>query len=181
MYRALRARADASKIRQKITEQGFDASDPDNLKTGDGILLAAVKDYEGGNPKAAQNKANEALTRYNEILKNGWISIAKDRGLEASRQRQIALDLKADVAVEKDFKEADGIYQQAIADFKTEAFEEAADHYTQSASLFVAVGKVADNKRQRAAAAIAAAKQKTAASEAHARSIGRLMTEGDEQ
>jgi hypothetical protein len=177
MYSALKPRADGYKVRQEIIERGFADTDPITMAAGDSDTSAAIQDYEAGNPKSSRDRANDAFERYNAVLLNGWLSLVQERMLEASKERQAAVEVKAPVAVRDDFNRADTIYQQAQADFNARKYESAADLYRQSAARFIAAARSAEDKRRRAEETIATAKQKTAESTALATSAG-LMMEG---
>ncbi|MDR2536114.1 MAG: hypothetical protein LBD29_08805 [Treponema sp.] len=180
MYRSLKPRAEGYKVRQEIIERGFSTADPETFAAGDKNTLTAIQDYESGNPKTARNKADEALEQYHEVLMNGWLSFAQAKRLEASKERQAAVDVKAHIAVRDDFNHADRIYQQALTDFDAKAYEAAADLYSQSSVRFIAAAQSAEEKRRQAEETIAAAKQKTAESTARATNLG-LMMEGEDE
>jgi hypothetical protein len=181
MYRALKPRADAAKARQEIIINSLGAYDAANLNAGDERISAAIAEYEAWNPKVSRDRANEALARYNEALMSAWTALAREKQLEASREREAALAVKANIAVRDEFNGADRIYQQAARDFSARTFKEAAELYGQSAALFIAAARSAEDKRRRAEEAIGAAKQKTAESTALATSMGLIIEEGQDE
>jgi hypothetical protein len=180
MYRALKPRAEGYHVRQEIVDQGLADADPDNMAAGDRYTAGAIQDYEAKNPKDAYAKANDALDRYNAVLQGGKLAEAQKWMLEASKERQIAVDVKAPVAVWEDFNEADTVYQQALSDFNEGRYESAMSLYQQSAVQFIAAAQAAEEKRRRAEEAIAAAKQKRAESTALAESAGLIMEGNNE-
>jgi NADH:ubiquinone oxidoreductase subunit len=180
MYRSLKPRADGYKVRQEIVERGFSSAAPAAMAAADRNTRAAVQDYDRKDPKSSKNKADEALAQYTEALMNGWLAFAQSRQLEAGKERQAAIDVKANIAVREDFNRADTIYQQALTDFNAKSFESAGDLYNQAASRFIAAARDAEEKRRKAEEMIDMAKQKTAESAAHATNVG-LTMEGNNE
>ncbi|MDR0524792.1 MAG: hypothetical protein LBG90_02855, partial [Spirochaetaceae bacterium] len=180
MYRSLKPRAEGYKVRQEIVRQGLENTDRANLAAGDADTQVAIQEYESRRAQKSLEMANSALDKYNAVLKSGQLALAQTRMNEAGRERQIAIDAKAPVAVKDDFDIAETAYQQAVNDFNNGKYEAAAAGYSQSALQFLAAAEAAEKKRRLAEEAIAAAKRKTAESTAFATNTGLAMEENNE-
>ena len=95
----------------------------------------------------------------------------------AERERQAALDARANVAASEDFDRADATFQQALRDFNARNFTAARTQYTQSANQFVASVRETERRRRLADVAVEQARQRSAQSTAHAISVGLAMEE----
>ncbi|GHV63290.1 hypothetical protein AGMMS49587_12850 [Spirochaetia bacterium] len=176
-YRVLKIGIDAYNVRQEILDRKFADNDPDNFDQADETLIAAFDRFEAGNIEEALEGAGEAQLLYNQVLKAGWTSYAAERAAAAGKERQNALDVKADIAVRNEFEPADKLYTQAAASLKAEKYEESAGLYSQSESRFIASAQTAVEKRRIAAEAIRAAEEKMVESEETARDA-ELILEG---
>jgi flagellar basal body rod protein FlgB len=177
MYQALKTGMDAYNVRQEIVSRNFADYDPDNFNRADETLVAAADLYEAGNVKDAQNGAGEAKTRYDSVLKIGWIAYTKERADAAGKERQNALDLKANVAVRSEFDPVERLYSQAGASLKAEKYEESAGLYIQTESRFISLTQTAAEKRRVADEAIRTAEEKMTESDENARDA-ELILEG---
>jgi hypothetical protein len=179
-YRGLKTGADAFRVRQEVLRQDFAGFDADNFRQADEALIAAADAYEADSLVDAANGAEESLLRYNLVLKAGWASYAAQLQALALRERENALNAKADRAVKADFEAVDQIYNQAGSAFRAEGYEEAAVLYMRSEVGFVAVTQAAEEKRLLAEAAIQAAEKKLAESEAVAQAAEEILEGGAE-
>jgi uncharacterized protein YdaT len=112
------------------------------------------------------------------VLNTGWASHVAGLQSTAEAERQKAIDLKANVAVQEDFNKADALYSQAAASLQAEEFMNAARQYIESENLFIAAGKAAEEKRRLAEEAIREAEEKAQASDETARKA-EIIIEGD--
>jgi hypothetical protein len=179
-YQVLKRGVEAYNIRQEIADRGFIPYDPDNFDKADQDGLAAIAAYEAENMDGLQDAAERIFSRYDLVLKTGWISYAAERGAAAGVERQAALDVKANVAVRSDFDAASIIYNRAGTSFNTAKYDEAAGLYTQSEVLFAQAGRNASDKRRAAEAAIRSAEEKMIESDENARNA-ELIIEGGGQ
>jgi hypothetical protein len=151
--------------------------DPYNIGIADEIAVSGVADYEAGNITAAQDKADEALFRYNLALRTGKESFAADRGAAAANERQKALNLKANVAVRQDFEAATSIYNRAVNSYRGQNFDAAADLYEESRAMYEVVSLAAEEKRRIAEEALRSAEEKMTESDTNAKNA-ELILEG---
>jgi outer membrane protein assembly factor BamD (BamD/ComL family) len=98
----------------------------------------------------------------------------------ADSARQEALGVKANVAARGDYNAADALYNQSASSYKDGAFEDAAEGYARTAELFIAARDAAMEKRAAADAAIKAAEEKAAESDALAQDAARIFG-GDQE
>ena len=177
-YKTLQTGARVFIARQEIVDRGFIEYDPDNFARADEVTQAAMEKYEAGDKKAAVDSAEEALLRYNLVLKNGWTTYAADRRSSASAERERAISNKVNVAVREGFREADALFNHAEEIFKTEKFEDAAILFTESEALFVVAGQETDEKRRRAMETIRIAEEMIEASDETASEAERIIEGG---
>jgi hypothetical protein len=180
MYQALAAAADAWFKRQEIVDNDLYAYDPENFDRADGIGLAAIADYEAENIPQALDEAEEASLRYSLVLKTAWEARAGGQRQAAGRERQAALDIKANVATKEKYEAAAGVYNQAESFYRSKNFKEAAGLYDQSCLLFDDAARAAAEKRKIAEDAIRAAEAKMAESDETAKNA-ELILEGGAQ
>ncbi|MDR3341798.1 MAG: hypothetical protein LBT14_03230 [Treponema sp.] len=177
MYKVLKTEADVYKVRQEIMNRDFVVYDPNNFDRAAGIMARAVQDYESKRAGSALDSAQEALAGYTSVLETGWGSFAADKGVRASMERQSALDLRAQVAVRKEYDAAHAVYKQADIALKSGKYDEAANLYVQSEAMFVEICKSAEVKLMVAQQAVKTAEQKMAESDENAQRA-ELILEG---
>jgi hypothetical protein len=177
-YRSLTLGAEAWKIREEVLRRDFAGFDGDNFKRGDDALDAAAAAYEGAAVKDALSAAAEAKLRYDTVLKAGWAAYAAQLRALAARERQNAVNAKADVAVKDDFAGIERIFNQAESAYRAASYEETVPLYIRSEAGFVALAQAAEEKRRIAQAAIDAAEKKLEESDAAARDAEGIL-EGD--
>jgi hypothetical protein len=171
------ARADRSR------KQASDAKAPDNFpnewRNAEGRYDTAKN--AGRTSIAEMNAAiplyNSAADAYDDIMKKNADRIAAENQraqqamdtakARAEKERQVAIDAKAQTAVPTDFTNADRLFQQAMTDYNRKAAT-ASDRFDQAASLFTAVAQAAEQKRVQAENAIKAAREATAKSAVYA-------------
>jgi hypothetical protein len=179
-YTALKAGADAWLVREEIVSWGFVSYDPDNFNEADEIGLSAIDNYQQGRIAEAYDEAKEAALRYNLVLKTGWTSYAGERRTAAGRERQNALNVKANIAVKEDFNTASKVNADADALFAQEKYKEAAEMYDESLARYRTASQIAAEKRDAAEEAIHTAEQKMEESEENARNA-EIILEGGAQ
>jgi hypothetical protein len=179
-YIALKTGIDAYTVRQEIEDRGFMGYDSQNIATADAAGLSGIAEYEARNVAAAQDKADEALFRYNLALRTAKEAFATEKGAAAAAERQKAVDLKANVAVRQDFEAAQSIYNQANSSFRAKNFDSAAELYAESHSMYEVISRVAGEKRRVAEEALRAADEKMLESDNIAKDA-ELILEGGSQ
>jgi hypothetical protein len=164
-YRSLTAGAEGYQVREEIVRRDFAGFDADNFDRADAVLQEAAAVFETGAPAEALRGAEDSKLRYTQVLKNGWAAYAAQLRALAQRERQNALDAKANMAVKEEFATVERTYNRAEASFRAEGYEEAVSLYVSSEAGYVAVAQTAREKRRIAEAAIQAAERKLAESE----------------
>jgi hypothetical protein len=177
MYGVLKTGTDAYKVRQEIIDRDFVKYDPQNIGIADELAVSGIAGYEAGDIDAAQNKADEALVRYNLALRTGKESFAAEKAAAAAGERQKALNLKANVAVRQDFEAATSTYNRAANSFRAQNFDAAAALYEESQVMYEVVNLVAEEKRRIAEEALRNAEEKMTESDTTAKNA-ELILEG---
>jgi len=91
--------------------------------------------------------AYDALIKKNVALGTQSQKPAEDAKSRAEKERQKALEVKANIAVAAEFNGADAVFKQAAADFDKKVFASAADLYNKSADQFIAAVVSTEKKR----------------------------------
>jgi len=159
-YETLRVGAKVFLTRQEIINRGFAEFDQENFDKADEIAQGAIESYDAGDKKAAVEKAEEALLRYNLVLTNAWSAYADARRTSASTEREAALTDRVNIAVREAFREADAIFEHANESFKAGNYEESAVLFVEAEALFALARQETAEKRQRAEETIRRAEEK---------------------
>jgi hypothetical protein len=179
-YRSLTLGAEARKTREEVLQRDFARFDADNFKRGDDALKAAAGAYEAAAVKDALNAAAEAKLRYGMVLKAGWAGYAAQMRDLAGRERQNALDVKANVAVKDDFAGMERVFNQAESAYRSAVYEDAVPLYVRSQAGYAALVLASEEKRRIAQAAVSAAEKKLEESDAAARDAEEILGGGGE-
>lgn len=179
-YLALGTGGEAFGVRQEILDRGFAFFDQSTFDAAEDNAEVAIYEYDNENIDAALDNAQMALSKYNIVLRKAWYTVATQEGNTAAGARKAAVDMKAPVAVKQEFDKADVVYKEAQNSYRMEAYQNAAESYTQSVSMFQTVRELADYKRQQAESAIRAAEQKVSQSE-HTAQEAEAILEGGAQ
>jgi len=98
----------------------------------------------------------------------------------AERERQAAIDARANVAAVDDFNRANATFQQALTAFNAREFVAARNQYNQSANQFIASAREAERRRRLADATVEEARRRSAESTAFAISTGLALEEDED-
>lgn len=179
-YLALGTGGEAFNARTEIVNRNFAFFDQSTFDAAENNAEMAINSYDSGDIDMALDNAQQALAKYNIVLRKAWYTLATQEGTTATGARKAAVDVKAPVAVKQEFDKADVIYKEAQNFYKTEEFQNAAESYTQSISMFHTVRELAEYKRQQADAAIKAAEKKVSES-GHTAEEAEIILEGGAQ
>jgi hypothetical protein len=174
-YRALTLGVRAYRLGEEIQERNFADYDPGNYGLAGESMEDAVAAYDAGDTGAALAQAEEALLRYTLVMNEGWRDYTGIIKLSAEGERRNALEAKANVAVKKDFDDADGLYARGIAAYNAQDYAASAEYFSQSIPLFGAATKSAEQKRVMAEEAIQTAEIRIGQSEETAREAESLL------
>ena len=137
--------------------------------------------------KAAAPLYIAAADAYDDLIKKNVAFMstqnqkpAEDARARAERERQKALDVRANIAAAAEFNGADAIFRQAAADFDKKVFESAAESYNKSADQFIAAALLTEKKRTLADETVGEAKKRSAQSADFAVNTGIAMEEKNE-
>ena len=178
MYSLLKSGMLAYKVREEVFGMGFERYDAAHLAGADEALDYAAGDYTRKNFPAAREEVDQAMLFYGLALKTGWETYSEDMAARATRDRQIALDLKANVAVRDEFNTAQDLYNRAGAARREQRHSDAARLYSESASMFEVINEVAREKRRIAEEALIMANQRMSESDETARNAERILEGG---
>jgi hypothetical protein len=177
-YRSLTLGADAYRLGEEIQARDFAGYDPENYELGREAIDSAAVAYDSGDTETAGIQAYEALLRYTWVMNEGWIGYAGDLKLSAEAERRNALNVKANVAVKREFDAADGLYTRATAAYNAQDYAVSAEYYSQSIPLFSNSIKTAEQKRIEAEEAIQTAEIRIGQSEETAREAETVLQGG---
>lgn len=172
-FDAVEKRSSALDVKETVDSLGYGPLDAGNYATA-GQKVAAVDELLAGNPKAAQDAAEESLLRYRLVLAKGWELTAGSKRDAAEKYKLDAEKIKAQVAVKAEYAEAKTLWDEGLSVYAAGNHEAAAPIFAQAELMFSAVYDKAAAKRAAAEAAIKAAASKNEES-------ATIVTEGDEK
>jgi hypothetical protein len=178
MYKVMETGLRAYALRQEIIDRNFEKYDPVNFEFADELGRSALISYDTGLIEDAGDKAEQTVLWYTLILDTGWETFAAGHGEAAAAIREAAYNLKAHVAVKKDYDAAAETLRQGDASFSGRQFAQAVTLYIRAESQFTAVRDIAQEKRHLAEEAIREAEQMVAKSDENARDA-EIILEGD--
>jgi hypothetical protein len=177
-YRALILGVRSYQLGEEIEERGFAAFDPKNCEVARESLARGIAAYDDGDTATALAQAEEAFLRYTLAMNEGWLAYAGGLKLSAETERRNALNAKANVAVRKDFDDADGLYTRGTAAYNAKDYAASAEYFSQAIPLFGNAVKTAEQKRVLAEEAIQTAEMRISQSEETAREAETVLQGG---
>jgi hypothetical protein len=178
-YKVLQTISEAHTMQLEADSYDFFSRDPDNYMIAADAGNSAVEYYDAGDIVQAQKAADEALARFAQVNKNGWVSQVEEKVSGARTQREAAEEVKASVAVRADFDSAERVYDQAHVALRAEEYPIAAELFEQSENLFKKAYNSAVEKRQVAEEALRQVEQKLAESEEKAQQAEEIIGGGE--
>jgi hypothetical protein len=127
--------------------------------------------YNENDIPAAKTATDDALAKYQQSVSDGWKAYAEEQSSLAQAARENVVKAKADIALKKDFTNADAVYSQGMSDYEAQNYKSATDSFVKVQPLFVALAKSAADKQKAASAAIAAAQKKYTDSQNKAQAV----------
>jgi hypothetical protein len=177
-YHVLTEVISAYRLGEEIRERGFGDYAPEDYQMAQTSIDSAVAAYDSGDTETAETMATEALVRYTLVMDEGWRGHTGSLKLLAETERRNALDAKANVAVKKDFDDADGRYTRGTAAYNAGDYAASADYFSQSIPLFSNSVQIAQQKRAVAEDAIQTAETRISQSEETAREAETVLQGG---
>jgi hypothetical protein len=159
-YETLLAGAKTYLTRQEIINRGFTLYDTDNLKKADDVAQSAIDSYDEGDKKTAIISAEEATLRYNIVLANGWLVYSADRMEAASKERELAIADRANIASRDTFRQGDIFLENANELFEEGNYSDAAIVFVEAEAIFAVSRKETEEKRKRAEETMRIAEEK---------------------
>lgn len=176
-YRVLKTGTEAYIIRLDIEKRNLYRYIPVEFDQADEAGDGAIDAYRADDIAGAGKLAEEARDLYQQALEAALEDLALERWDTAEKERRLALELKADMAVRRNFFAADAVYGQAGKAFQDQLYELAAFFYEQAGQLFVRAQRDTLGKRRLAEDAIRNAEEKVVESE-EAAQVADLLLEG---
>ena len=174
-YKVLQTIAEAHNKQEEADNNNFFSVDADNYMLAAEAGNNAVDLYDKNQIPESQEAAEEALDRFTQVVKNGWVYSVEEKASVAKEWRDASQEVKADVAVKQEYDAADRVYNNAHVALRAEEYAVAAELFEQSGGLF---SKAHDNaliKRERAEEALRDAELKLAESEKKAQTAQELF------
>ena len=125
---------------------------------------------------AAADAFEDVIARNVQIAQQNEAAALAARAA-AERERQAAVDIRADIVVRDDFNRADATFGQAGTAFNARNFAVALNQYNQSANQFIAATRETERLRLLADTTVEQARQRSAESTDFAITMGLAMEE----
>jgi hypothetical protein len=177
-YIALVVGIQAYRLEEEVQERGFGGYAPEQYAFARETMDSAIAAYDDGDTATAGTQAEEALIRYTQVMNEGWIGYTGELKLSAEAERRNALNAKANVAVKREFDNADGLYTRANTAYNAGDYEVSAEYFSRSIPLFSNSIKTAEQKRIEAEEAIRTAEIRIGQSEETAREAETVLQGG---
>jgi len=159
-YQTLLTGAKTYVTRQEIINRGFTNYDADNFIKADDTAKAAIDAYDAGDKKTAIANAEEALLRYNLVLSNGWTVYSSERKEAASKERELAIADKANIASRETFRKGEALLDDANGLYADGKYSDAALAFVDAEANYAIARKETEEKRKKAEEAIRIAGEK---------------------
>jgi len=163
MFSGLKVARGVYDLREGIAERA-EVLFPDFFSLADDVSLYAIDRWEAKDYSGAKDAADIAWIMY--------LSVA------APVERQMAIDLKADIAARQEFNTADAILYQANAAYMGQEYEKAALLYEECLLIYRTASQMVPERRQAAEEALRRANQKVAESDVTARNAEAVLQGG---
>jgi hypothetical protein len=170
LYTILKIQGASMALRSEIETYTLNRFDPPAFAAAEEALHGAMSAYEAKDSAAAQVAAEKALSAYEQVAAAGWEALAEEQRQRAYSLREEAMNLKAPVAMQEAYEEADGVYTQGEQVLAGQDFKQAFQLFTQGADQFTIVRDATIKKRQGAEKAIKTARDKITDSDKRAKS-----------
>ncbi|MCL2092663.1 MAG: hypothetical protein FWH12_00575 [Treponema sp.] len=178
MYNAIRVTLEAGNVRERIIELGLTQFDPTNLGLGDDAMRSALLAFDSADYERALEEGETSLHHYSLALNESFRAFAEEVGFEASRERERALELRANIAMRVEFPPVEAIYTRAVSAFEGRRFEEAVTLYLECTPLYRQLSEDTLVKQRLADEAIQLANERMAESDELAREAERILEGG---
>jgi hypothetical protein len=159
-YQNLLAGAKTYLVRQEIINRGFSKYDADNFLKADEFSKAAIDAYDARDEKNALANAEEARLRYNTVLSNGWTLYSSERSSAASKEREMALLDKANIASKETFRKGETLLDDAKGLYADGKYSDAALAFVDAEANYAISRKETEEKRKKAEEAMRIAGEK---------------------
>jgi hypothetical protein len=159
-YQTLLTGAKTYVTRQEIINRGFSKYDADNFLKADEISNMAIEAYDAGFKKKALTNAEEAQLRYNTVLSNGWTIYSSERKEAASKEREMALLDKANIASKETFRKGEASLDDAQGLYADGKYSDAALAFVDAEANYAISRKETEEKRKKAEEAMRIAGEK---------------------
>ncbi|WP_461257833.1 hypothetical protein [Treponema sp. R80B11-R83G3] len=147
-------------VRQEILNRGFTNYDADNFIKADATAKSAIDAYDAGDKKTALANAEEAQLRYNLVLSNGWTAYSSERKEAASKERELAVADKANIASRETFRKGETLLEDAKGFYDEGKYSEAALAFVDAEANYAIARKETEEKRKKAEEAMKIAGEK---------------------
>jgi hypothetical protein len=171
LYGIIAVEAEGLSIKQEIEANKLARFDPDTYAAADQSVEAVKTAYDAQDMEGMKTAANDALTKYQQVLNNGWQGYAGEGKQLADNARTNAIAVHADTALKDDFAKAETVYNQGNDDFSAGNFKQSVGSFNDAQKLYAALSVAAAKQQKDATAALQAAQKKVADSQAKAKAV----------
>jgi len=152
-YEIAMKKAKGNALRERIVAMDFAQYDQGNFDLAE-RKFAEVDEAFGSDTAKAVDSADEALLRYNLVARKGFEYTAGNNRQKTEAEKEKADGIKASVAVKDDYAQALAVYEEGVQKQDAQDFEGAAENFAQAETLFSGAYLLAQEKRDRAEAAL---------------------------
>jgi hypothetical protein len=149
----------AGDLRSKVQKYDLSVYAPDEFQKSEKLYGEGTNNYKKDNGKS-KTSLDAAITNYQLVISKGFPAKFSGEAIEAESNKNEALNLKADKYMQKDFADADALYQQASLEMTNKNYENALDKIESAKAEFLKLYQKVKEKKDNSAALIQQVQQK---------------------
>lgn len=127
---------------QKYAEEEYNIAEQEYKEAK--MLIDSKKNFK------ADKKLDDVNKKYQLVLDKGFPPCTEDKDKIVKEKKEIALDIKADIAVKNEYNKAEQIYNEALDYKKNKEYEKAIDTLNMAEEQFINAYDIAEEKKIRA-------------------------------
>jgi len=164
--------------RQEILDRDFAKYDEENFSSADDLSELALAEFDAGNRESAIQKAEEALTRYNLVISNGWTVYVAEQRRITMEEKERAQAERANIASPALWRDAEALFNQGERNLAAGRHHDAGLQYIEAEAMYILARQDTVEKRERALAAMGIARERIEESDEAAIEAERVIEGG---
>ena len=140
----------ATRLREKVHKYNLQQYAEEEYNIAEKNYQEAKELIDSKKNNKADKKLDEVNKKYQSVLDKGFPPCTEYRNKIVKEKKEMALEIKADVAVKNEYKEAEQIYNEALDYKEKKEYEKAIDTLNLAEEKFINAYDTAEDKKIRA-------------------------------